>query len=278
MRRSYIPAFCALSMTVYLVATWIAPALPRAVDWETVFYPATRAVWATGSPYVQGFLNPPWAILPLLGCGLAPAPVGRALLFLMSLAAFAYLAIRLGGTPVTTGLFLLSPPVMHCLLNGNIDWLVLLGLLVPPQWGLFLVILKPQMGLGVAIYWAWDAWRQGRWKQLYHTLAPVGLALSMSFVVYGPWPLTLIGQPDKPWNASLWPLLIPVGLVLLVRALRSEGDTGRDYALAAGPCLAPYIMFHSYVGLLVPLLRKPIEMAIAVGGLWVAVLITGGLM
>src|SRR5438093_809696 len=100
--------------------------LPMGIDWHNVFRPAALNVLAGKSPFdVQGFYAAPWAILPLLPIAVLPENVSRAVLFMLGLASFGYSAYRLGAKPVAMIAFLLSPPVLHCLLNSNIDWLPL---------------------------------------------------------------------------------------------------------------------------------------------------------
>jgi hypothetical protein len=79
---------------------------------------------------------------------LLPENIGRGFLFVVSLAAFAYTDFRLGGKPLALGEFLASPPVLHCLLNSNLDWMPLLGFVLPPPVGLFFLAVKPQVGSG----------------------------------------------------------------------------------------------------------------------------------
>nr|MBN1230058.1 hypothetical protein [Anaerolineae bacterium] len=172
--------------------------------------------------------------------------------------------------PVVLAFFLLSPPVLHSLLNGNIDWMVLVGYTLPPRFGLLLVVLKPQMGSVVGLFWLIEAWRNGGPKEVLRVFWPVAFLLALSFAFYGLWPLRFEREIDLWWNASLWPTSIPVGLVLLVAAIRR-----RDlrYAIGASPCLSPYVLLHSWSGALVTLVKTRWELIAAVIGLWLLVAI-----
>src|SRR5512135_1583531 len=174
-----------------IAAAWIAsPFVPAAVDWHTAFRPAALAVLQGHSPYeVDGYFNPPWAILPLIPLAVLPEPVGRVLLVVVTLVAFTFVARRLGGSNVATIALLLSPLVMHEVLNGNIDWLAAMGLVLPVWIGLFFVVIKPQIGIAVVIYWAYASWRNGGIKGLIRTFAPVTVAYGLSILLFGPWPL-----------------------------------------------------------------------------------------
>lgn len=146
--------------------------LPPGIDWETSYRLASLAILSGESPYqVDLLLATPWSVVPLLPLAILPLEIGRAALFWISLAAFAYAAYRLGARPVGVGQFLLSPPVVHCLLNANIEWIPLLGCVLPPQVGLLLLTAKPQTGEAVAVFWVIEAWRKGGARSVSHLLA-----------------------------------------------------------------------------------------------------------
>ena len=245
--------------------------LPPGIDWHETFRPAAVAVLHATSPYsVPGFLNPPWAALPFLPLALLPENVGRAIVFLGSGAALGFSAYRLGAKPLALAAFLFSPLVMHGLLNASIDWLVLLGFILPPQIGLFFVIIKPQVGFTLVLFWLVESWRKGGIKETARVFWPVTLATLASFLVFGLWPLRFGQTLSYWWNASLWPLSIPVGLALLVAAYKKRNAR---YAMGAAPCLSPYVLFHSWMGALVALVDSQAETVAAVLGLWALVII-----
>lgn len=245
--------------------------LPPAIDWDTAFRPAGLAVWRGQSPYTnEMFRVAPWAILPVLPFAWLPAHIGRAAYFFASLLAYGFVAYRLGARPLTLAVFLLSPPVLHGLLNANNDWMPLLGFVLPPQAALFFLVIKPQVGLGLILFILVEAWRKGGWKECLRLFWPVTLATLASFAIFGFWPLRFFEPVSYWWNASLWPASIPVGLALMVAAIRKRRA---EYAMAAAPCLSPYVLLHSWVGALAALARLPAEMLAAVIGLWILVLI-----
>jgi len=254
-----------LSLTLLGFCLLFAEALPRAVDYDQVFIPAALSAWRTGNPYVQGFYNPPWAILPLMPLALLPEAWGKMALIVMGLLSIAYVTKKLGGSPMAVGLILLSPPVLHGALNGNIDWLVALGFVLPPQIGLFFLVIKPQVGGVLALYYAMRAWRE---RRFIWTVGPVAVALLLSFLVYGFWPARAFVLPARSWNCSLWPYLIPVGLALIVATFRK---CEARYVMPASLCLSPYVMFHSWVVGLLALSEHTLELAAAVIGLWILV-------
>ena len=257
--------------------------LPAGVDWQYSFRPAVFELLAGHSPYhldrgIQGswdqytFWNAPWALLPLIPLALLPVQLGRALLVVVTILSLAYVSRRLGAQPLAIGLLLVSPPVMHGLLVGNIDWLAVLGFIMPPQIGLFFIAIKPQIGIAVAIFWLVEAWRKGGWREVLRIFWPITVALALSILIFGPWPLRFETQAGVWWNASLWPMSIPVGLGLLAAALHKRKI---EFAMAASPCLSPYLMMHSWVVVLLAVVSSLPETAAAVVGFWILIVIRG---
>jgi hypothetical protein len=244
---------------------------PTGIDWHDTFRPAAQELVLTGDPYrIEGYRYAPWTLLPFLPIAFLPERVGYAIMTVGGLAAFGWTAYRMGARPTAFAAFVLSPPVLHCLLNGNIDWLVLLGFVLPPQIGLLLIAIKPQVSSAVALFWLVEAFRKGGWREVVRVFWPVTVALGVSFLVYGLWPLYFMRSLTLWWNASLWPASIPIGLGLLVTSLRKRNIS---YAMGASPCLSPYVLFHSWSGALVAIVSLPYETLVVVAALWVWVLI-----
>jgi len=247
----------------------IAPYIPPGVDWHTAFRPAALELASLRSPYsVQGFFNPPWTALALIPFAVFPEQVGRVLLIFLGFIAYAFIAYRLGASKWAIIALLLSPPVMHNTLNGNIDWMVMFGVILPPQIGLFFITMKPQIGVAIVVFWLVEAWRNGGWSEVVRVFAPVTITFLLSFALFGLWPLRAQVEVDLWWNASLWPMTIPVGLVLLTTSLRKRNIF---YSLGASPCLSPYILLHSWVVALYAIIRSTPETIAAVVGLWILV-------
>jgi hypothetical protein len=248
--------------------------LPRGIDWFMTFRPATLAFISGKSPYENleaPYPGAPWGLLPLIPMAVLPENLGRGFLMVVSLAAFGYTAFRLGGKPIALAAFLLSPPVLHCLLNSNLDWLPLLGFVLPPPVGLFFLAVKPQLGSVVALFWLVEAWRRGKWKETIRVFGPVTAALLLSLLIYGWWPLNMLRATEYTlwWNASLWPWSIPVGLVFTALALWRRRI---NYAMAASPCLSPHVLLHSWSGALVSIVDSTKGTVAAVIGLWLLVI------
>ena len=243
------------------------------IDWYQTWRPALLAWLAGGDPYsVPTFYGPPWALLPMAPLALLPPAWGRWALFALSLAGLAAAARYAGHGRAGVVLLLLSPPAVHGLLNANIDWLPLLALGMPRPVGLLFLAAKPQIGAGVAAYWLIEAIWRGGLNGLIDTAGPLALALIWSLAAFGPWPLRMMAAPGAWFNAAPAVLLGPgVALAIAAGLLLLAVRSGRvRWALPAGPIAAPYLLFHSWVGVLAAL---PVGLlALADVGLWWVVL------
>jgi hypothetical protein len=270
-KNRLLPLYLIISGAILALAWGLKDIVPCGVDWAYVFRPTALAFISGRSPYtVEGFFNPPWTLIPLIPFALLPENVGRTLLIFVGLAAFFYVGKRLGGSKTAILALLLSPPVLHGMLNGNIDWLALLGVVLPPQLGLFFLSMKPQIGAAIAFFWFIEAWREGGWRQTGRVFTPILLAFILSILLYGAWPLRAKVEVGLWWNASLWPMSLPLGMVLLVTAIRKRQLA---YAMGASPCFAPYILLHSWVVAIFAIIQSTPETVAAVVGLWVLVVL-----
>lgn len=258
-----------------LVALLI-PLLPIGIDWHLTYRPVALGLLNGESPYAnETFFNPPWVILPFIPLALLPEAAGRAVFFVISLVGMAIAGRRLGASAIGIVALLLSPPALHGLLNANIDWIPLLGATLPTQWGLLLVLVKPQVGAFVALYWLYDSWRIGGIRRVISDFMPVTVVLIISFVLFGFFPAAMLRTPTMTWNASLFPYTIPLGLALLVAAFRQRKTR---FALATAPCLSPYLALHSWIAGLGALAPQTPELIAAVVGFWCIVLFQAGVM
>jgi hypothetical protein len=166
-------------------------------------------------------------------------------------------------------IFLGSPVVIGCLFEGNIEWLALLGVVLPPQIGLIFLAAKPQFGLGLALYWLITIWIEQGFRKVIQTFAPVTILLMLSFLMYGFWllrlPKAMIALDTA--NSSLLPYGgALLGVFLLVMALRNRDSKA---ALAAGPLFSPYVLLFTWAAALVYFLPKPKLLIVLVILLWI---------
>ena len=245
--------------------------MPVGLDW-LIILPAVRVFLEGGNPYQlgeQNILFPFWTFIVLAPLAVLPYWIGRVLLFIVSLMAFSFTAIRLGATRFQLILFLSSSAVVGCLNNGNLDWLVTLGFWMPPQIGLFFVLMKPQVGFPVAIYWLYVCWRYTGWREVVRVFAPVTAAYLLSFALYGFWPIQMLWMHSNRENMSAFPLSVLPGLVLVYLSIR-KNET--NLSMFSGPLLAPYTSQFSYSASLLALLYRPKLFLLAWVLLWMPIL------
>jgi hypothetical protein len=248
--------------------------LPIGKDWELVYRPAALELAHGRSPYNVVFYAAPWSVIPLIPFALLPFEIGNVCIFLLGLFAFAYVAHKLGATLTTMTIFLLSASVVGCLLNGNIEWMPLLGFVLPAPIGLIFAVIKPQVGIGIAIYWFVHIFRTKGLLAVIKTFAPVTIATLLSFWLCGFWILgfqkTLEQSASSPlqYNSSIWPQGIFVGAWLLYKSIK---DNKPEMAMASSPLLSPYALQYTWVAVLAGLIQAPMELLVVSIALWIPV-------
>jgi hypothetical protein len=252
---------------------------PPGGDWLN-FLPAIQAFLQGGNPYLvgkefYGVYEPFWTYILLAPFALLPFWVGRILLFLVSLVAFAVTAVKMGASKFQLVMFLCSTSVFGGLYSGNIDFLVTLGYWMPPQFGLFFVLMKPQIGVCIAIYWMYMAWNEGGVREILRVFAPITGAYLLSFFMYGFWPGYLFNMPNNPWNWGLFPYLVPIGIFLLYKALQQKD---KRLAGISSPLVAPYVTGYNFSIILLSLFNRPALFLTAWAAIWITVFIRAWLM
>ncbi len=246
-----------------VLAVYLASFLPSA-DWLHIYDATARHFLHGFSPYDRlypdcahcVFVNPPWTLLMLIPFTLLSPALSRGLILVLSVLGVILFGWRMHVRPLSIAAIILSPTVIGSLLAGNLDVLILLGIFLPPVWGLLVLMIKPQIGLGVAIFYAFIYIRARQWRELLTTFVPVGLAFGVSALLFPDWLALLLHMPANPWNRTLFPYGIPVALLFLWWALRSKKPA---LALAATPFLAPYLTYYSYGALQFGLLDEEVE-------------------
>ncbi|HLO18659.1 MAG TPA: hypothetical protein VK206_27760 [Anaerolineales bacterium] len=235
-------------------------------DWFQFFRPATLALVHGQNPYdIRDFNNAPWTLIPFIPFVLLPYQIGRVGFFLLSFICFIYIPYKLGAKPVSLILFVTSYPVISCLNGGGIEWLPMLSFVTPAPVSLIFAAMKPQIGIGMALYWLFESWRLGGIRMIVKNFLPVTLMLLVSFVLYGFWILTFVGKSENIVNMSLFPYTVPVGLYLLWAAISQRHP---QPAMAASPFFAPYHTLFTLAGPLVALLDYPKLLAFISACFW----------
>ncbi len=245
-----------LLMGLFLLIAFAAARLPTA-DFYANFYGAARNALEGRSPYdAIGYICAPWGIIPLIPFALLPPVPAHGLYFATCLYVLVFVAWRLRASPLAIAAFMLSPTAIGALLVGNLDPVVISGVLFPPIAGLLLLMIKPQIGTGVALYYLADFARGRRWLEGVKTFAPVAAAFGLTLVFFPIWYVRAINNPSNIWNRSLFPYAIPLGMLLLWLAIRNRNPY---FALASTAFLAPYLSFYTYVIVQIGLLHNDVE-------------------
>jgi hypothetical protein len=266
-----------LGMLLGLVLAFALLPIPGGIDWET-FYGAAQRVWTGQAIYGEmvswhsHFYNPPWVAVILAPLGLLPSDWGWAIISAGSLVLVAAVVRRWQGGVVRMILALASPPVLYIILHGEIDALVLAGVLLPQQWWVLVALAKPQVSIGLVL-----GIRRSRWVAAAVITAVV---LIVSLLWFGNWPLMLIRQPrpltQQAWNFwfGLWPFQVPVGVMLILLGLSRKDER---LLLAASPFLSPYATTSSLLGpfIAVLLFLKDWQAAVVWFSWWAAVAYRG---
>jgi len=248
-------------------------------DWTT-YRLATRALVEGRSPYVLDndcqFYNPPWALLPLIPFAYLPPPLDSLCIVALGLVGVVGFCLWVGIPGKNALVWLTTPPVIGGVIVGQIDWMVLYGftLQMPNVLAYFFLLIKPQVGLGVAIYRFVESWRtRGLLKALYETV-PVAGCLLASFFAYGLWPLNgvaMAGQ-EVDWFTTLWPQALVAGIPLLYLALNQRKVR---YAMAAAPCFSNHVLPSSWMGALLALEHKPKLLLVVSISMWAVMILHG---
>jgi hypothetical protein len=244
---------------LFLLVAFLATGLPTA-DFYVNFYSAARAVLGGRSPYdAPAFSSAPWGIIPFIPFAVLPAMMAHGAYFAFCMFVLAYMARHLKASPLAISALFLSPTAIATLLVGNLDSIVVTGMLLVPAAGLLLLLIKPQIGAGVALYYLIDLIRAKRFLGAVKAFFPVVVAFALAFVLFPIWYNRMLSLPGNPWNRSLFPYSIPLGLLLLWLALRNRNPY---FALASTPFFAPYLTFPTYLVVQIGLLHADVEKVI----------------
>lgn len=245
----------AILSILFVAVAYVTAPLPTA-DFYLNFYSAARSVLSGHSPYETITNSPPWGIIPLIPFALLPPVPAHGIYFAFCLFVLVYIAWHLRASPLTIVAFILSPTAIGALLVGNLDPIVLSGMLFPPVLGLLILLIKLQIGTGIALYYLIDFLRSKRYLEIVKTFAPVTTAYALTLLLFPVWYVRISSLPSNEWNRSLFPYSIPLGLFLLWLALHKRNPY---FALAATPFLAPYHSFYTYTAVQIGLLHSDVE-------------------
>ena len=239
-----------LGVALVLALLWWLAALllresGRFLVWDDQQVTFTRALFFLDAPYaLPGYKNPPWGLIILTPFSLLSLPLATLLQMLLYFAVLTRIIYQYGGSARAALTVLLSPLALDAAINLNIDWLIGLALIIPREWSVILLLLKPQTLPGYVLVFS---------RLELMRAAIIGLTLLLvSLLLWGVWIIPLVEATETasiayqinfaPRNIiGLIPSLI-IGAALSIAAWRR-----RDVVLAvwAGIFFVPYIASYS---------------------------------
>ncbi len=266
-----------LALVVALV-WWLAGWLLRTSDLPILVWDDLQATFSSPiedlvNPYATaaGFLNPPWTMIFLIPFDPLPLELNALAYTLAYFVLLALVVQKFGGGLAALGIALTSPLAFDTVLEINIDWLVCIGLLVPPAWSAPFLMVKPQAAWGYVLSFT----RRDFVRAIIGGL----VTLLLSFILWPGWPLGLLESLGKyervaAVNLAPWVLLptvisLLIGLVLGIYAFRKRDPL---LSVLAGVFFVPYISPNSA---LIPFtllaVRFPLITAVISGISWLIV-------
>jgi len=239
-----------LIAVVWAVLLWMFALFIREMGWfqvwidqDTSFVVAPERISA---PYeIAGYFNAPWGLvlmypINLLG-NLEIAVLIQLVIYFVCLTLLIY---KLGGNRRMLWLVLLSPFAFDTALETNVDWIVALGLVVPPILSGPLLAVKPQTAFGYVFSFTW--------KQLLYAVLIGSVVVLASVIVWGPWieDLYFSTQTDGVGeNVNLAPMsFLPIWVSLAIGGVLLYFAVARRdvfFGVTAGLFLTPYIAAYS---------------------------------
>lgn len=231
-----------------LVAAFSVAPIPGRDDWR-VFYSAGHRILSGeplyGEPMYVGYyyFNAPWLAILMAPVSLLPYRLGLGVLSTSTLALTVLVVRRWESGLIKPVIALLSPPIFYILIHGQVDAIVLAGILLPSTcWGL-VALAKPQVASGLLL-------PHGELPSYLKMIGVTVAVLLFSFLFFGIWPLEILRQPapiDEGHNIwlGLWPWQVPVGLGIAFYGMNRKDER---FLIAASPFFSPYAAISSLLG------------------------------
>jgi hypothetical protein len=217
--------------------------IPASVDWLGTFYNVARNPW---DPYqFWAFINAPWTALLLMPMGFFSERVSIGMNAYLNFLIVSLVIFKRGGNIVTWLLTITSLPFITILFTGAIEWIPIMAFLLPEAWGIPLLIAKPQTASMAGVIWFIRARNKIRF------VLPTACVFLFSFLIWPNWPIRLFHNMNNLVVNSLgflnvsfspWPWGIPIGVILLVMAVKKSDDM---QAAISTLFFAPYYAVHT---------------------------------
>ncbi len=200
-----------------------------------------------GQPYeVTRFVNVPWTALFLAPFSLPPFEFAVLMQVILYFCLLATVVFKFGGNLWTVLVVFLSPLAFDATMELNVDWVVVIGLLVPREWSGVFFLVKPQVLFG--------SWFGFEWREIVRAVLILLVVLVISFAVLPGWPQAMadnvmsntLGDVGNRVNIAMskgLPIVFSygIGVVLAVWAFRRKDVF---LGVVAWQFLVPYMTFY----------------------------------
>jgi hypothetical protein len=214
-------------VVLFFILYGIGSLLPEGFDWVMYFKEdRIHPIWT------------PWTINIIR----VVVPLGYGFVFALSVLGIGIRAHRYKKSPIPIAFAILSLPTLWVFFMGNLDGLVLFGMLFMPV-GVPLVLMKPQVA-------AFALLARRDW---FITAAIWGI---LSLLIWGFWPQNMLMVMTPEWkigwvqDITLFPWGLLIGLPLLWFSKRDQ-----DLLMAAGTLITPHLFPYHFIMLMPALAR-----------------------
>jgi hypothetical protein len=215
--------------------------------WADQFETLLRAPQHLSNPYVlPRFVNPVYVPVFMLPFTLIPDQAAILIQLCLTTSLLAALIYKYQGNWRMLVLVLTCYIMFHVTTELNLDWLVFIGLLLPPTWSAPFLAAKPQLAYGVVLSFS-------RRNLIWFIVGGAALFL-LTLIGWGWWPPLMLDAVRRTiggasWNTALINILtpyvaIPVGLWFVWQGYRKHDPL---LYIVAGFFFIPYTGFYSYI-------------------------------
>jgi len=238
------------------------------VDQEFLFLRTNQFFYTIYSPGM-GYFNAPWSMLILAPFNVIPVPLAILLQMIILFVTIALIIYKFSWLELTFEktrnpllsqqagrarphsmwltllLVLTSPIALDNAVELNLEWIAIIGLIVPVRYSLIFLTVKPTIAFGYVFSF--------RWRQLFQAGVAVLIVLLISFLIWDFWIPDYIESaqqvPPQSYNVTVapvhhfgWVPSVAIGIALAAYAfLKRDGLLG----VLAGFFFVPYIAGYS---------------------------------
>lgn len=230
-----------------------AAALAFRADDFRVYRDAAMLVTRGYSPYmIYNFNNPIIALVYYLPFVYLPVDIGFRVTMFVAMALYLSVIWQACHSPIAFVLVLISPLMLWDTFYVNLDWMVFGAVLLLPRCpvpAFVLALVKPQIGIVVAVLALLELWKGRRYKTIAALMVFEVAIFAVSLSMGMQWGFMIA----RSGNWSLFPWSLLLGLPLAWYALRRRD---RFAGLAAAPLCSPYVGPQSWIAVLPAAARR----------------------